>query len=568
MAPSPISASSSDDDLIGLWGVETISGPSLRGEVKLMRMGSRWSARIGTTKADGLVAGDSLLLIFPKQQGTLRIRLHTPANVMVGFWIQPVGNLTMVPYATPVRLSMVGANRWVGRIAPVDDRWTLFLDIKRHTDGTMRGAFRNPEINWTGGAPWFQVTRDGSTLRFADLESRQEKTSVGYDSAARRITMEFGRPILLRRLRPNEAAVFYSRLPTLAAYVYRAPGVQADGWASARSSSVGMDESRLQDLVRRVASTDPTGPAAPAIHAVLVARRGKLVLEEYFHGFDAARLHDLRSASKTITSVMMGAALAQGVLRDVEQPALSFFPFATDVLAQDPRKAAITVAHLLTHTSGLACDDGDDQSPGGEEAMQSQQGQRDWHRFVFDLPVVYAPGTHYAYCSGGLNLAAGVVHHSSGQWLPEFFEHALAQPLGITAYAINLTPTGEAYGGGGMQLRPRDLLKFGQLYLNDGEWHGRRVVSREWIRQSTSHQVDAPNGSSDGFAWHRYTLTVGGRRFEEYEANGNGGQYVFVVPELELVVAFTAGNYGQYGIWRKFREELLPQYIMSAIQSR
>jgi len=119
-------------------------------------------------------------------------------------------------------------------------------------------------------------------------------------------------------------------------------------------------------------------------------------------------------------------------------------------------------------------------------------------------------------------------------------------------------PTGEAYAGGGMYMRPRDFLKFGQLYLNGGTWHGVRVVSAAWVSQSTARQVDRQDGSEDGFGWHRHVLQAGTRRFQTYEASGNGGQLVVVVPELDLVVATTAGNYGQYNLWRQIRESLVP----------
>ena len=117
-------------------------------------------------------------------------------------------------------------------------------------------------------------------------------------------------------------------------------------------------------------------------------------------------------------------------------------------------------------------------------------------------------------------------------------------------------------------MRPRDLLKLGELHLRGGVWNGARVVSKRWVDESTAHQISVPNGSSDGYGWHRHTLQVGGRSYQEYEANGNGGQFLIVVPELDLAIVFTAGNYGQYNIWRKFRDELVPQYIMTAVKAR
>jgi CubicO group peptidase (beta-lactamase class C family) len=196
--------------------------------------------------------------------------------------------------------------------------------------------------------------------------------------------------------------------------------------------------------------------------------------------------------------------------------------------------------------------------------MQGQRKQNDWYQYFMDLPVVSPPGTTYTYCSAGINLAAGMVGKTTKTWLPEFFDRHIAQPLQIDRYHVNLMPNGEAYGGGGIYMRPRDFLKFGETYLRGGVWKDRRIVSEEWVKTSTSHQIRTGSEGSDGYGWHRYTLRAADRDYQEYEASGNGGQFLIVVPELDLAVVITAGNYGQYGVWRTFREELVPRYILSA----
>jgi CubicO group peptidase (beta-lactamase class C family) len=120
--------------------------------------------------------------------------------------------------------------------------------------------------------------------------------------------------------------------------------------------------------------------------------------------------------------------------------------------------------------------------------------------------------------------------------------------------------------GGGTHIRPRDELKLGQLYLDGGVWNGKRVVSKSWVEASTvPHPMNAKG--TDGYNWHTSQIKAGDRTYREYEANGNGGQLLMVLPELDLVVFFTAGNYGNYQVWRRFREELLPSYILSAIKN-
>jgi len=171
----------------------------------------------------------------------------------------------------------------------------------------------------------------------------------------------------------------------------------------------------------------------------------------------------------------------------------------------------------------------------------------------------------YAYCSAGVNMVGQMLGKSTGLWLPRMFDSFLARPMQFADYGINLMPSGEAYSGGGMHLLPRDFLKFGQLYLDGGLWHGKRLVSAAWVRESTAHQIDRADGSDDGFGWHRHTLAVGARRFQTYEASGNGGQFLVVVPALQLAVVVTAGNYGEYPVWQKIRQELIPA-IMGAMR--
>lgn len=259
-----------------------------------------------------------------------------------------------------------------------------------------------------------------------------------------------------------------------------------------------------------------------------------------------------------MTSVMAGIAMGR-TARFTEQTPVYAFLGRPLTGAEDPRKSRITVGHLFTHSSGLACDDTDDHSPGNEDVMQDQSAQPDWYRYVLDLPLVHEPGTVYASCSGGINLVGAVIGRATGLWLPDFFDCYLARPLQISGYHVNLMPSLEAYAGGGLYLRPRDFAKFGQLYLDGGVWNGRRVVDRGWVERSTSGQIGTGDGASDGYGWHGHVLQAGGRRYREYEASGNGGQFLMVLPELDLVLVTTAGHYGQYGIWRTLRDGFVPE---------
>jgi CubicO group peptidase (beta-lactamase class C family) len=252
-------------------------------------------------------------------------------------------------------------------------------------------------------------------------------------------------------------------------------------------------------------------------------------------------------------------------------------PFANP----DPRKARITVAHLMTHTSGLACDDNDEKSPGNEDTMSAQRLQPDWWKYTLDLPMAHEPGTRYAYCSANSNLVGAMLKAATGTPLPELFDQWVARPLDFPRYHWNVMPTGDGYLGGGAFMRSRDLLKVGQAYLDGGVWRGRRIVDAAWVERSTKPYVQISPATTgldketfpefygegeDSWAWHPNKLTSGERTYREYEASGNGGQLLMVIPELELVVVFTAGNYRQGGIWGRFRDQIVPKEIIPSIR--
>jgi CubicO group peptidase (beta-lactamase class C family) len=220
--------------------------------------------------------------------------------------------------------------------------------------------------------------------------------------------------------------------------------------------------------------------------------------------------------------------------------------------------------NLLDMTSGLDCDDNNDSSAGNEDRMQSQETQNDWYKFMMDLPMVAEPGSHKAvYCSGGLNLVGGVLANATHEWTPRLFDENIARPLQFGLYHLQLTPGREMYLGGGSYFLPRDFLKLGQLFLNDGVWHGRRIVSAAWARDATKPHSGLNEPNDYGYAWHLTTYRVHDVTYHAFEAQGNGGQYLAVVPALKLVVEIMAANYGDYRTWSKFHD-LIQDYVVSA----
>ncbi len=561
-----------DTVLLGIWGSDDSYGPRARGTLTVAHGPAGWRAEIAGFAATPRVERDSTWITLPDSQGAFRGRIGPGGGALAGLWVQPAGPVYDQAYASPLTLARAGGGLWRGPVTPLDQRFSLTLLVTRQADGTLLGSFHNPDANSRGGAAAFRLTHDGSTVRFSDTAHARDggppALVASYDSAHRQLVLpwpDIGRPIVLTRRGAGDAVGLYPRTPSLAASGYRAPLALPDGWPVARGRDVGLDEGRLASLVQQIAHGDPTLDTTSLIHSVLVERHGTLVLEEYFFGFDADRTHDLRSAGKTFASVLVGAARLHGVRVGPETPVYPTFRSDGPVANADPRKARITLAQLLTHSTGLACDDNGEPQPGNEDQMQGQRAQPDWYRYTLDLPMRHDPGTTYAYCSGTMNLVGGVVANLTGGWLPDLFDRWVAQPLGIRQYHLNLMPTGQAYFGGGIQLRPRDFLKLGAVYRDGGTWRGRRIVTRGWIDTSTARQITTSQGGADGYAWHLNTLHAAGRAYREYEANGNGGQFLIVLPDLDLAVVFTGGDYGRYRIWRRWRDDLVPTFIIPAV---
>ena len=324
----------------------------------------------------------------------------------------------------------------------------------------------------------------------------------------------------------------------------------------------------MAHLVGSIAAFEPTGLRQPYIHGLLLAHRGKLVVEEYFHGYHREQTHDSRSAGKSLTSVLLGIAIHKGALASVDEPVYPLFGGAKAFEHPDPRKERMTVRHLVTMSSGLHCDDDDGSSPGNEDTMQSQDEQLDWYQYTLDLPMVREPGEAGAYCTAGIHLIGGVLRQATGLSLPRFFQEELAEPLDMPYYQMNLSPTYRGYMGGGIRLRPRDFLKLGQLYLDGGVWRGRRIVSEEWVRESAAPQASLYENGDYGFAWWRRSYEVRGQTLDTYYASGNGGQLLFVVPELDLVVLIQAGNYSDGRTRNEFRDRYMRESILPAALAR
>ena len=261
-----------------------------------------------------------------------------------------------------------------------------------------------------------------------------------------------------------------------------------------------------------------------------------LVQELYFNNFNRDKVHDLRSATKSITSALVGIAIDKEYIENVNQPAFASITGYSEFKNWVDGKNDIQIKHLLTMSSGLACNDSDFTSPGNEEYMYRQA---DWVKYILDLRLTSQPGSNWAYCTGGVVSLGAIIEDSSGMQTEDFATNFLFQPLEISNYHWEFTPTGRVDTGGHIHMIPRDMAKIGQLFLQGGLWNQKRLISQKWVDTSTTPHILTNEGYHYGYLWWRGRIDS----HDFYFAGGNGGQYIAILPTLNMVVVSTGSNY-------------------------
>jgi CubicO group peptidase (beta-lactamase class C family) len=326
-----------------------------------------------------------------------------------------------------------------------------------------------------------------------------------------------------------------------------------DDWEIASPASVGMDGAQLCTVAARLAQR------ATAVHSVVVVRHGKLVLEQYFPGYDqpwgqpdgqyeftATTKHDMRSASKSVTSLLVGIAIDRKLIAGVDESVLKFFPDTAAV--KQPGWDAITLRHLLTMSSGIKWDEARAWTdPENDEPHLTFEA--DPIGYVLAKPVAAPPDALWTYNGGGTELLGNIIERVSKKSLEAFARETLFQPLGITDVEWKPYKNGKIAAAAGLRLRPRDAAKIGQLVLNRGQWNGRQIVSADWIAQSITPRFQATGYFGGtlfyGYQWWMGRSLANGKEIKWVGAFGWGGQRIFIVPELDLVMMTTAAQYGQ-----------------------
>lgn len=321
-------------------------------------------------------------------------------------------------------------------------------------------------------------------------------------------------------------------------YIYSEPKELEDGWTTENLKLKQVDTTLIYKAFTQILNKENK------IHSVLVVKNDQLIIEEYFKGYLADEPHDLRSTTKSIRSILLGIAIDQGYIENINDPISKYLKSHVPNKNLDERKKNITVKNLLTMSSGLDCNDWDKKSKGQEDKVYKK---KDWLQYTLDLPMVNKPGTVSNYCSMGAIMIAEIISQATGMTIDKFADKNLFQPLGITNVSWGHTSNKEVnFSAKRLYMTSRDLAKIGQLILRNGEWNGKQVVTEKWIEESTSPKTKI-TGIDYGYFWWNIPFNIKDKVVISKTATGNGGQYIFVIPELDMVVVFTGGAYNSEG---------------------
>jgi CubicO group peptidase (beta-lactamase class C family) len=364
------------------------------------------------------------------------------------------------------------------------------------------------------------------------------------------------KPIVYKRI--SSDAILAFKIPridesgkTQKEYKYEMPRNDLDGIETGNLTDIAHDSSKIDKLMNRILTS-----SMPNIHGILIMKDGQLVLEEYFYGYDKTRTHRIQSVTKSFTSALIGIALDKGLIKDVNSNVFEYFqdhgnsPWVSN-------RYNITIKHLLSMTAGL---DWRPLTSNSTPDLIEMYKSKNCLEYMLNKKQREQPGAHFFY-NDGLSILLGIVlNRASGKAVNDFAEENLFKPLDIRKYNWDLQVDGTTQTGGGLKMRPRDMLKFGLLFLNKGQWKDRQILSEKWIAESTSRQT--PIGEEPyGYQWWINKFVINHRVLESYSARGHGEQFIFIVPELNMIAVFTAGNYFQQ---ERRPLEMMAEYILPA----
>ena len=307
-----------------------------------------------------------------------------------------------------------------------------------------------------------------------------------------------------------------------------------DGWQYSTPAEQGMNATKLDAMIDMIDNQDL------AIDSIIIVRNGLVVLEEYPSGnYTPHMKHFLASCTKSIVSALIGLAVREGFLEGTEQKLLDLFSDRS-IDNLDSRKENITIEHLLTMTAGFDWDEWSYEYDDPRNSATQMYSSADPVQYILDLPMRSNPGEEWTYCAGASHLLSAIIQLSTGMTTLNFANLYLFEPLGISNVRWLRDSQGIYRGSSRLSLTPRDMAKIGYLYLNEGFWDGKQILSTDWVARSGDDIVhlggNTPEWSPEGYGYQWWTIPSLG----VYYAAGARGQKICVFPVYNLVVVFTA----------------------------
>ncbi len=353
-------------------------------------------------------------------------------------------------------------------------------------------------------------------------------------------------------------------------YQYVMPETTDDGWVTGHLNDHQLSEHPINQLINNIHNG-----THPGVDSLSIVRNGKLLLHENFRkelnhyddsvGNNELERHVMHSTSKSFVSALVGIASDQGFIPDISTPFYQFFDYA-EYQNWDLRKEEMTLENVLTMQLGLKWDEW--SHPFGDEKnslTELTDNNNDFVKALLDLPIVEKPGTTYQYNTVASIALGLLVERATGMPMEDFAQLYLFEPLQIKATDWLMTPTGFPNTGSGLVLMTRDMAKLGQLYLNNGKWNGQQVISENWINRTLNKSVslDWNYTTGYGYQWWLGDLKYNEQLIPFYSTRGYGGQFIVIIPEFDMVIAFTAQNYTNNLYDSPFT--LIEKYILPAI---
>lgn len=547
-APSvaqPAQEPKSLQDLSGLWAAKKWFGPDVRGQLIVTQSSDGLHAEIAGHYAIASKSGREIAFELAGDQGRFTGTLESDGAIR-GHWTRPPTALSWSRAESPVILKPIAPGRWSGNVDPGDEEFSFYIFAKRAAGGTYGAVLRNPEFDLGNQRGVRRLVRDGDTVKLlaGRGDAKDQVFSFGpIQPDLEGFSLTFpGRGGTYDFQRDDGSSLVYPRPRPAPPYRYAPPPALGDGWPTGTLASERIDRPAMERLVQSFIDTNMEEADAPDIHALLIARHGHLVLEEYFHGFSRDELHTLRSGAKSLSGTIIGAAMHAGAPIRLDSRVYEVVNHGTFPAGLEPRKRAMTLENLLTMSSGHYCDDTDDNAPGNEEHIIDDLQPPNVIGYFMSVPMATDPGTNSVYCSMQPHLALAMLQEATGRSPLDFFDRLVARPMQIEHYSWPLDTNGRPYGGGSVAIRARDYMKFGQLMLNGGTWGGTRILDSSYAKAASSPLYHLRN-IYYGYLWWSEFYPYKNRKVYGYSARGAGGQMIFVVPELDLVVTAMGGNF-------------------------